>query len=129
MSANTIQTFSPSSTQSFPTSIVLDSLIPLSTTLESSIESSLGGPFSNSGLAIAENSEFTIRTPSAGLSGNGVPMSILTPTMTSVSPIFTLAEPSALSSNPVSIVVGLYSVCDLLSSLEVAIFSLKYCLF
>ena len=55
-------------------SIALDSLIPLSTTLEISMAASLGGPASKDGDARGTSSAFTVRTPSSGVSGNGVPV-------------------------------------------------------
>ena len=99
-------------------SIIFDSLIPLSMTLESSIELIDGGPDSKSGDDNGNNSIFTIKDPSSGVSGYGVPTSIFTPAITSVSPIFTLADPSAdFDETPVSIFISLYSSSFLLSTL------------
>ena len=53
-----------------------------------SIAGALGGPDSNSGAAIGDNSAPVIKTPSFGLSEYGFPTPILTPTRTFVLPIF-----------------------------------------
>ncbi len=91
-------------------SMAFDSLIPLSTTLASSMEFSSGGPGSNVGEANGTSSAFTVKTPSFGVSENGCPISIFVPTITSVFPNSTLAEPSARSIIPCSTFISRYSV-------------------
>src|SRR5215472_1985585 len=88
------------------TSTAFDSLIPRSTTRASSIACSLGGPASNEGDANGTNSAFTVRTPSSGVSGNGMPVCTLTPTRTFDLPRWTWADPLAFSISPASIVSG-----------------------
>src|SRR6266702_2070023 len=76
-------------------SIALDSLIPLSTTLESSIAASLGGPISKDGDASGTSSAFTVKTPSSGVSGKGSPVSTFIPARTFDFPRETWANPFA----------------------------------
>ena len=102
-----MKTFLPGSMHSFSVSMACDSRIPLSTTLASSTESSPGGPGSKFGEAKGTSSALTVITPSLGVSGNGSPVSTFTPQSTSVLPRKTLAEPSARSIKPCSILIGL----------------------
>ena len=98
----TCQAFSPGMMQRASTSMHPDSLIPLSTTRASSIDSGLGGPASQcrpaTGLISAEH----IKPPWLGRSGYGFITWNLTPAKTMVSPILTLAEPSALGRTEIS---------------------------
>ena len=82
----TTNTFLPGSMHSFSVSIAFDSRIPRSTILASSMLFSSGGPGSKFGEANGTSSAFTVCTPSFGVSGNGSPVSTLTPTRTSVLP-------------------------------------------
>ena len=77
--------------------------MPRSTTRANSIAPASGGPASKSGEAIGISSVLVVRTPRSGVSGKGVPTSILIPASTSVFPSFTLADPCALSMQLVSI--------------------------
>ncbi len=97
-----MKTFFPGAMHNSSSAIALDSRIPLSTTLASSIAFSFGGPGSKVGEARGTNSAFTVRTPSLGTSGKGSPTSIFIPTITSVFPKRTRAEPSARSMTPTS---------------------------
>ena len=72
-----------------------DSRIPLSTTRPNSIDSALGGPASQLRPATGLTSALHIKPPSLGRSGYGVIIWNLTPAKTMVSPILTLADPSA----------------------------------
>ena len=96
-----MKTFFPGIKHNSSSAMAFDSLIPLSTTLASSIAFSSGGPGSNVGEASGTSSAFTARTPSSGASEYGSPISTFIPTRTSVFPSLTLAEPSALSIKPV----------------------------
>ena len=83
-------------------SIISVSLIPLSTTLASSITSSVGGPGSTFGSAKGRISAVQMRIPLSPRSGNGLSGCIFTPVITSVFASFTLAEPFAFGITPVS---------------------------
>ncbi len=106
MSTNTTNTFFPGSIHSFSLSMHFDSLIPLSTTRASSMLFSSGGPGSKLGEATGTSSAFTVKTPSFGVSGKGSPKPTLTPTRIWVFPMKTLAEPSAFSIMPCSILIS-----------------------
>src|SRR5665648_665034 len=93
-----------------PNSGVIISNVELSMIASPDFES--GGPDSKSGDAIIDSSTLEIITPLFGESGNGVPGCILTPTNTTVSPIFTRAEPSAFSITPVLTLISLISVSE-----------------
>ena len=111
--------------QSFFKLMNLLSLIPLSVTLPNSIASIFGGPSSNLSELNGSNSTVTIKFPSSRESGYGSPTSILTPTITSVFPSLTRAEPSAFFETPVSISKSLNSSSFLPSNLFP---SERYCL-
>src|SRR3989344_2936850 len=117
MSTKAVQQSVPSSMLHSLKSRHLLSLMPLSTPLASSIDSLSGGPASNVGEAIGRSSTPTFNVPASGLSGNGVEVIIFTPTITSVSPIFTLAEPSASSEMFFTMFIFLYWSKALASSL------------
>src|SRR3989344_5470873 len=91
---NTTQTSSFSLMQRSLKSMHLDSLMPLSTTLESSIASAPGGPDSNDGDANCKSSMPTEIVPSSGESGYGRPGTNFTPAMTLQPPSVTVALPS-----------------------------------
>nr|AAU43675.1 conserved hypothetical protein [uncultured archaeon GZfos26D8] len=116
ISIKTIHTFSPSSIHNLSRSIVSDPRMPRSTTLASCMLFSFGGPDSNLGDARGTSSAFVIITPLSGVSGKGVPSSTFTPTKTSVSPIFTRAEPSARFITSRSTLISRYSRNPLPSS-------------
>src|SRR3989338_4091722 len=65
---------------------------------------------------MGSNSAPTIIVPSFGVSGYGSPTSNLTPTITSVSPILTIAEPSAVFTTPSSTLIGCLSSVSFLPS-------------
>ena len=83
---------------------------------------SVGGPLSKKGEAIGASSAFTVTTPSSGISGNGVPNSSLTPTITRVLPRVKSAEPFAFSMKFVFIVISL-TLSSERSSIRVPLFT------
>ncbi|OPX58561.1 MAG: hypothetical protein A4E29_01512 [Methanomassiliicoccales archaeon PtaB.Bin134] len=109
MSTKLIQTFLPGSMHSFSRSIIWLSRMPRSTTLASSMEFSSGGPDSKLGEAMGMSSALVDSTPLLGVSENGSPTLIFTPTMTSVLPIFTREDPSAVSTTLVWMDISLNS--------------------
>ncbi len=109
MSAKTPITDLSFSNTSCDKSIIPLSLIPLSTTLASSITSGPGGPVSISGCASGRISAVQMKIPLSPISGKGLSGCTLTPVTTSVSPRKTLAEPFAFGIALVSILSSLGS--------------------